>query len=128
MCIRGCIEMPGYSNFALPGRGLGRDRVLTSWRRGYHQSRSPPPSPAAMTDPETSPPEDAGHLLERGRRLSESLLWSLQQRFYDSQGARAWASGVVPHYITGNGWIADSYAKVVIGWLRDCTAAATEAG
>jgi hypothetical protein len=64
-------------------------------------------------------------VLERGKRLSESLLWSLQRRFYDSQGARAWASGVVPHYITGNGWIADGYAKVVIGWLRDCTAAGT---
>jgi hypothetical protein len=80
-----------------------------------------------MTDPETSPPEDAAHILERGRRLSESLLWKLQQNFYDSQGARAWASGVVPHYITGNGWIADSYAKVVLGWLRDCTAAASVA-
>jgi hypothetical protein len=81
-----------------------------------------------MTDPETAPSEDAAHLLERGRRLSESLLWSLQRRFYDSQGAKAWASGVVPHYITGNGWIADSYAKVVIGWLRDCTATAIEPG
>ncbi len=64
-------------------------------------------------------------VLEQGKRLSESLLWSLQQRFYDSQGAKAWASGVVPHYITGNGWIADSYSKVVLGWLRDCTAATT---
>ncbi len=75
-----------------------------------------------MPDPATDT------VLEQGKRLSESLLWKLQQNFYDSQGARAWASGVVPHYITGNGWIADSYAKVVLGWLRDCTAAATEPG
>jgi hypothetical protein len=72
--------------------------------------------PSAMPDPANDT------ILERGKRLSESLLWRLQQNFYDSQGAKAWASGVVPHYITGNGWIADSYAKVAIGWLRDCTA------
>jgi hypothetical protein len=58
-------------------------------------------------------------VLERGRRLSESLLWRLQKRFFDAVGDRAWAHGIVPHYITGNGWIADAYAKVVLGWLRD---------
>src|ERR1700709_2658274 len=85
-------------------------------------------APAGLNSTNAMPnPENDPHVLERGKRLSESLLWSLQQRFYDSQGAKAWASGVVPHYITGNGWIADSYAKVVLGWLRDCTAMMTAA-
>ena len=34
--------------------------------------------------------------------------------------------GIVPHYITSNGWIADAYAKVVLGWLRDCTGTVRE--
>ncbi len=35
-------------------------------------------------------------------------------------GTQAWAQGIVPHYITSNGWIANAYAQVVLGWLRDC--------
>ena len=82
-----------------------------------------------MPNSETSPPEEPPHVLERGRRLSESLLWRLQQGFYDAQGARAWSAGLVPHYITSNPWIADAYAKVMVGWLRDCVATAPrEAG
>ncbi len=34
-------------------------------------------------------------------------------------GTRAWSGGTVPHYITSNGWIANAYARVVLGWLRD---------
>ena len=56
---------------------------------------------------------------KRGKRLSESLLWRFQKTFFDALGDRAWTDGIVPHYITGNGWIADAYAKVVLGWLRD---------
>ncbi len=76
-----------------------------------------------MPDPESGPAETvvASHVLEHGKRLSESLLWQLQRKFFDVQGVRAWTEGQVPHYITSNGWIADSYAKVVLGWLRDCS-------
>lgn len=58
-------------------------------------------------------------VLERNRRLSESLLWRLQRSFFEHRGAQAWTEGVVPHYVTSNPWMADSYAKVVLGWLRD---------
>jgi tetratricopeptide (TPR) repeat protein len=64
-----------------------------------------------------------GFVLERNRRLSESLLWRLQRSFFDQRGVQAWTEAVVPHYITSNPWIADAYAKVVFGWLRDCCAA-----
>ncbi|HEV2844760.1 MAG TPA: SAM-dependent methyltransferase [Thermoanaerobaculia bacterium] len=70
-----------------------------------------------------------GIVLEQGTRLSESLLWRLQRRFYDQKGPQAWAESTVPHYITSNVWIANAYAKVVFGWLRDCAGAASrEAG
>lgn len=65
------------------------------------------------------------HVLEQGKRLSESVLWQLQRKFFDVQGVQAWTEGTVPHYITSNGWIASSYAKVVLGWLRDCSGAAS---
>ena len=58
-------------------------------------------------------------ILERNRRFSDSLLWRLQRNFFDRRGARAWTEAVVPHYITSNPWIANAYAQVVFGWLRD---------
>jgi hypothetical protein len=64
--------------------------------------------------------DDGKRILQRGKRLSESLLWWLQRNFFKQRGPQAWAKGVVPYYITSNAWIADSYAKVVLGWLRDC--------
>ena len=73
-------------------------------------------------------PENASYILEQGKRLSESLLWRLQKSFFDSQGVQAWTTGIVPHYITSNGWIADAYAKVVLGWLRDCAGTVREPG
>lgn len=60
------------------------------------------------------------HPLETARRLSESVLWRLQRQFFEQRGIQAWSDGTVPHYITSNGWIANAYAKVVLGWLRDC--------
>lgn len=66
------------------------------------------------------------HILERNRRFSESLLWKLQRNFFDRRGAQAWTEGIVPHYITSNPWIAQAYAKVVFGWLRDWCMAPAE--
>jgi hypothetical protein len=70
--------------------------------------------------------ETPSYILEQGKRLSESLLWRLQKNFFDAQGVQAWTTGIVPHYITSNGWIADAYAKVVLGWLRDCAGTVRE--
>ncbi len=75
-----------------------------------------------MADPRVSGPPGRrrkSFVLERNRRLSESLLWRLQRSFFENRGAQAWTAGVVPHYVTSNPWMADSYAKVVLGWLRD---------
>lgn len=69
------------------------------------------------------PLKPTGHTLEATQRLSESLLWRLQKNFFAATGATAWSRGIVPHYVTSNGWIAGAYARVVLGWLRDVTAA-----
>ena len=58
-------------------------------------------------------------LLETNRRLSKSLLWRLQRNYFERQGIDAWRSGTVPHHITSSPFIADAYARVVMGFLRD---------
>src|SRR4051812_13767301 len=58
--------------------------------------------------------------LETRRRLSQSILWNWQRKFFESQGIQAWSGGAVPHHITSSPFIADAYARVVFGFLRDC--------
>ncbi len=60
--------------------------------------------------------------LEENQRLSRSLLWRLQRNYFEQQGIEAWRSGTVPHHITSSPFIADAYARVVMGFLRDWSA------
>ncbi|MET0552243.1 MAG: hypothetical protein ABW221_04345 [Vicinamibacteria bacterium] len=62
-------------------------------------------------------------LLERGRRLSESMIWPLQRAFYEREGLAAWKPKAVPYYITSNAFTARAYARTVAGFLRDLVAA-----
>jgi len=57
--------------------------------------------------------------LQGSRRLSRSILWDLQSRFFHRQAVLAWSEGTVPQYITSNPVLAAAYARVVHGWLRD---------
>lgn len=61
-------------------------------------------------------------VLEQEQRLSQSILWQLQRNFFAQRGVEAWQKGIVPHYITSNPFIANAYARVVFGFLRDCQA------
>ncbi|MDI3288794.1 tetratricopeptide repeat protein [Polyangium sp. 15x6] len=70
----------------------------------------PEPSPA-------SPPRVA---IETEQRLSRSLLWTLQRRYFEEAGVSAWSTSTVPHYVTNNPAIAHAYAAVFFGFLRDC--------
>ncbi len=63
-------------------------------------------------------------VLEQGQRLSDSLLWSLQRSFFEQQGVDAWRLGIVPHYVTSNPFIAETYARLVFAFLQDCPASA----
>jgi tetratricopeptide (TPR) repeat protein len=69
-----------------------------------------------MNDTNSSPPPLDGS----PRRLSHSILWDLQRRFFEHWGPAAWNQGIVPHYVTSNPFIARAYCRVVLGWLRDC--------
>jgi tetratricopeptide (TPR) repeat protein len=62
-------------------------------------------------------------VIEEGRRLSESLIWTLQRNFYERAGLAAWKPKAVPFYITSNAFTARAYARTVTGFLRDLAAA-----
>lgn len=72
-----------------------------------------------------TPPVAPGFLLEKDKRFSDSVLWSLQRNYYSQKGPSAWHSGEVPSYATCNTFIAQSYAHVVLSYLRDAKAAGT---
>lgn len=75
-----------------------------------------------MDEPQIVTAEQQSSLLEEKQRFSKSLLWQLQRQFFEQQGIQAWRQGTVPHYITSNPHIANAYAQVVLGFLRDCHA------
>ncbi|HBL29116.1 MAG TPA: hypothetical protein DD490_19970 [Acidobacteria bacterium] len=58
-------------------------------------------------------------ILEEGKRLSESLLWTLQRRFFEVRKLRAWSEGVVPHYVSSHPFLARAYGRLAVGYLRD---------
>jgi len=74
-----------------------------------------------MRDLNASEEQDASqlHLLEERQRLSTSALWRWQRQFFEEQAIDAWRHSIVPHYLTSNTFIAQAYAKVVFGYLRD---------
>jgi len=58
--------------------------------------------------------------LEKSRRLTDSLLWSLQHIAYSQFGPDAWANKGVPFYLTSNPLIAKQFAGVILAYIRDC--------
>jgi hypothetical protein len=62
-------------------------------------------------------------LLEPATPLRDSLLWRLQSTFYAQLGARAWTDGIVPNFVTSNSFVARSYTRIILGFLRDIATA-----
>lgn len=58
-------------------------------------------------------------VLDERVRLSRSAIWGLQRAFFEQMGVDAWRKGIVPHYITSNGFIARAYARVIYAFLKD---------
>lgn len=75
--------------------------------------------------PDTTPDLSYATIIEPGKPLSQSMIWQLQSDFYANQGPEAWIKGVVPQYITTNPHIANIYAKVAFGYLRDIVSSKT---
>jgi len=56
-------------------------------------------------------------ILDAEKRLSESILWEMQARYFREHGARAWEQ--VPFYPTSNTFVAESYAELILAFLLD---------
>ena len=56
-------------------------------------------------------------VLEQGKPLSESLLFTLLTGYYQNRGPRAWDE--TPYYPTNNAFLADAYAELVVAFWRD---------
>ncbi|HEY9686913.1 MAG TPA: tetratricopeptide repeat protein [Coleofasciculaceae cyanobacterium] len=70
---------------------------------------------------EQSPPvRDGIQVVEEGKRLSECLLWKLQEEFYATAGLGAWDA--VPFYPTSNARIGEVYAELILNFIGDCQA------
>jgi tetratricopeptide (TPR) repeat protein len=61
----------------------------------------------------------SGFPLEAPCRLSQSVLWRLQRRFFERRGVAAWSEGVVPHHVTTSAFLARAYSRVAEGFARD---------
>ncbi len=61
--------------------------------------------------------ESRFQLLEKDKRLSESKLWQLLEKFYRKAGLDAWLQ--LPFYATSNAFIAEQYAELVVAFLLD---------
>ena len=59
------------------------------------------------------------HVLEEKKKLSESILWDLQDNFYSQTGVNAWSNAIVPNFVTSNAFIASSYAKLILSFIHD---------
>jgi tetratricopeptide (TPR) repeat protein len=59
-------------------------------------------------------------VLEQNKRFSQSALWRMQREYFDKEGINAWVNQV-PFYITSNPFIANSYAQLVLAFIRDWT-------
>jgi len=61
-------------------------------------------------------------VIETPRRFSQSLFWHFQGEYYKKNGRAAWSSGEVPFRMSSNPFIANSYAEIIRGYLRDLAA------
>lgn len=58
--------------------------------------------------------------LDHEQRLSQSILWEIQRRYFLKNGVAAWQNDEVPHAISCSPYMARTYSRIVFGYLRDC--------
>jgi tetratricopeptide (TPR) repeat protein len=68
---------------------------------------------------ESTSAEKTWYVLEQRQVFSRSLIWDLQEHYFAARGVDAWRQGEVPHYITSNPTIANSYVEIVLACLRE---------
>lgn len=59
------------------------------------------------------------YLIESPRPFSESLIWDLNRKYYQDIGIAAWQNDKVPHHLTSNSMVGDTYAELIFAFLSD---------
>lgn len=57
--------------------------------------------------------------VESNRLFSESKIWQLNREYYDYKGISAFSDGTVPHNLTSNSLVGNTYAELIYGFLKD---------
>ena len=71
----------------------------------------------------TERPDPPITIVERGRRLSRSRLWTLQRAVQEARGPESWCGGCddrVPSHVTSNSFTAGAYARTIVRFVQDC--------
>lgn len=58
-------------------------------------------------------------VLDSQKPLRESLLWQLQDAFYERVNIKAWSDAIVPNFVTSNCYVAQAYAKAIVSFATD---------
>ncbi|MBX9723002.1 MAG: hypothetical protein K2X81_16490, partial [Candidatus Obscuribacterales bacterium] len=67
--------------------------------------------------PQSEQAQEEIFCVEENTRLSESRLWALLEEYYSNASISAWNQ--IPFYPTSNPFIADTYADIILAFLRD---------
>ena len=54
--------------------------------------------------------------------FSKSLIWQLNRDFYRDRGISAWSEDIVPHQLTSNAKVGETYAELIYAFLKDLAA------
>lgn len=60
--------------------------------------------------------------IESSKPFGESLIWQLNQHYYQKEGIDAWRKGTVPHNLTSSSMVGKTYAKLIFAFLKDLAA------
>ena len=71
------------------------------------------------TLPSNTPVPSNLHQYQAATPLRDSALWYLQSRYYANIGIKAWTDGIVPNFVTSNSFLAHSYAKIILQYIKD---------
>lgn len=63
--------------------------------------------------------EDEEFRISDPQILSCSALWEMQRNYFFAKGVGAWQKNEVPHYISNNPLLANSYAEIVLAFWKD---------
>ena len=76
--------------------------------------------PRAPDAPTPAASNEEPVFLEKDVPISRSLIWQWQRDSYAQRSLKSWTEDMVPQFITNNPFIAEFFARIVLGFICDC--------